>query len=59
MLDLLFLSTGGLGLFLIGMMLLSQGLIAFGGGAIKRELTRLTGTPTRAFLSGALATMVI
>src|SRR5690606_22327328 len=51
--------AGGLGLFLIGMMLLSQGLVAFGGGAMKRALARFTGTPTKAFLSGMLATMAV
>lgn len=51
--------AGGLGLFLIGMMLLSQGLVAFGGTAMKRALARFTGTPTKAFLSGTLATMAV
>ena len=50
---------GGIGLFLIGMMLLSDGLIAFAGGALRRALLRFTGTPIKAFMSGALATVVI
>lgn len=50
---------GGLGLFLIGMTLLSQGLVAFGGTAMKRALARFTGTPAKAFLSGTLATMAV
>lgn len=57
--DILFPFVGGLGLFLIGMMLLSQGLVAFGGGVLKRALVRFTGTPTKAFVSGALATAVV
>jgi len=57
-LDILFPFAGGLGLFLIGMMLLTDGLMAFGGRAIKRALARFTGTPTKAFVSGALATAV-
>lgn len=57
--EIIFPFTGGLGLFLIGMMLLSQGLVAFGGGAMKRALARFTGTPTKAFLSGTLATMAV
>lgn len=51
--------VGGLGLFLIGMMLLSQGLVAFGGTAMKHALARFTGTPAKAFLSGTLATMAV
>ncbi len=51
--------AGGLGLFLIGMMLLSQGLVAFGGPTMKRALAHFTGTPTKAFVSGTLATMAV
>lgn len=56
MLDTVFPFAGGLGLFLIGMMLLSQGLVAFGGNALKRALAQFTGTPAKAFVSGALVT---
>ncbi len=56
--DILFPFVGGIGLFLIGMMLLSDGLVAFGGGAMKQALARFTGTPAKAFVSGTLATMV-
>jgi len=59
MLDILFPFLGGLGLFLVGMMLLSQGLIAFGGDLVKQALARFTGTPTKAVISGTLATMVV
>lgn len=59
MLDILFPFLGGLGLFLIGMMLLSGGLVAFGGDVLKQALARFTGTPTKAFVSGALATVVV
>jgi phosphate:Na+ symporter len=55
----LFPFLGGLGLFLIGMMLLSQGLVAFGGDVFKRALARFTGTPAKAVVSGALATVVV
>jgi phosphate:Na+ symporter len=55
----LFPFVGGIGLFLIGMMLLSDGLVAFGGDAMKQALARFTGTPTKAFVSGTLATMVV
>lgn len=57
--DILFPFVGGIGLFLVGMMLLSDGLVAFGGGAMKQALARFTGTPAKAFVSGTLATMVV
>ena len=57
--EMLFPFFGGLGLFLIGMMLMSQGLVAFGGDMLKQALSRFTGTPTTAFVSGTLATVVI
>lgn len=56
--DTLFPFVGGIGIFLIGMMLLSDGLVAFGGAAMKQALARFTGTPAKAFLSGTLATLV-
>lgn len=59
MLDVLFPLLGGMGLFLVGMMLLSQGLTTFAGDALRRALMRFTGTPTKAFLSGALVTLLI
>lgn len=59
MLEMLFPFFGGLGLFLIGMMLLSEGLVAFGGDVLKAALTRFTGTPAKAFASGTLATVVV
>ena len=43
----------------MGMSLLSQGLIAFAGNALKRSLIRFTGTPFKAFLSGTLATALV
>ena len=57
--NVLFPFFGGLGLFLVGMMLLSQGLVAFGGHALKQALARFTGTPGKAVLSGTLATAVV
>ncbi|EKU30899.1 Na/Pi-cotransporter II-like protein [Alcaligenes sp. HPC1271] len=53
MLDTLFPFLGGLGLFLIGMMLLSEGLVAFAGGSLKQILLAFTGRPIKAFVSGA------
>ena len=57
--EMLFPFLGGLGLFLIGMLLLSQGLVAFGGDVLKRLLSRFTGTPAKAVVTGALATVVV
>ncbi|ODU28953.1 MAG: hypothetical protein ABS93_02565 [Thiobacillus sp. SCN 62-729] len=56
MLDIFFPFAGGIGLFLVGMMLLSDGLVAFAGGTLGRALVRFTGTPYKAFVSGALVT---
>ena len=57
-LEILFPFIGGLGMFLIGMMLLTDGLMTFGGHAMKQALARFTGTPAKAFVSGTLATAV-
>lgn len=58
MLDILFPFAGGLGLFLLGMMLMSNGLVGFAGGMLQRALMRFTGTPFKAFVSGSLITML-
>ncbi|MBX3363896.1 MAG: Na/Pi cotransporter family protein [Phycisphaeraceae bacterium] len=50
---------GGIGLFLLGMMLLTDGLRAFAGEALRSALIRFTGTPLKAFGSGALATVLV
>jgi phosphate:Na+ symporter len=55
----LFQLLGGIGLFLLGMMLLSDGLKAYAGDALRRKLLRFTGTPLKAFGSGALATVMV
>lgn len=59
MLDIIFRLTGGIGLFLLGMMLLSGGLVAFAGPALQTALARFTDTPRRAFASGALLTVMV
>lgn len=59
MMDVTFRLLGGIGLFLLGMALLSDGLVGFAGAALRRGLLRFTGTPWRAFASGALTTMLI
>lgn len=59
MVEVVFRLLGGIGLFLLGMALLSDGLVGFAGAALRRALLRFTGTPWRAFTSGALTTMLI
>lgn len=59
MLEIVFPFAGGIGLFLVGMMMLSEGLVAFGGDVMKQALARFTGTPSKAILSGTLAKMVV
>jgi phosphate:Na+ symporter len=59
MTEILFPFVGGIGLFLIGMMLLSEGLVAFGGGMMKQALARFTATPLSAFMSGTVATILV
>ncbi len=56
---LVFQLLGGIGLFLLGMVLLSDGLKAFAGESLRRALVRFTGTPLKAFGSGALVTMMV
>lgn len=59
MIEFLFPFIGGIGLFLVGMMLLSNGLVAFGGSMLKQLLARFTGTTTSAFISGMMATLMV
>jgi phosphate:Na+ symporter len=50
---------GGLGLFLLGMLLLTDGLKAAAGDALKRILMRFTGRPFSAFVSGVTITAMV
>lgn len=50
---------GGIGLFLMGMVLLTDGLKALAGDALRRALVRFTGTPYKAFASGTLVTLMV
>jgi phosphate:Na+ symporter len=50
---------GGIGLFLLGMHLMTEGLKFAAGQALKRILERWTRTPLRGILSGALITSVV
>ena len=59
MTDVILKLVGGIGLFLIGMGLLTNGLVGFSGNALQRALARFTGTPQKAFVSGALLTALV
>jgi phosphate:Na+ symporter len=50
---------GGIGLFLLGMVLLTDGLKAAAGDALRDALRRLTGGPWRALLSGVGITAIV
>lgn len=50
---------GGIGLFLLGIVLLTDGLRALAGEGLRRGLARFTGSRFKAFLSGLAATAVI
>jgi phosphate:Na+ symporter len=51
--------VGGIGLFLLGMHLMTDGLKLAAGGALANMLSRWTGTPLRGLLSGALITAIV
>jgi phosphate:Na+ symporter len=59
MIGILITVTGGIGLFLLGMVLLTDGFKAFAGEALRQASVRFTGTPFKAFGSGALVTMMV
>jgi len=56
---LLFKLVGGIGLFLMGMVLLTDGLKSFAGDSLRRALVRFTGRPSKAFAAGAVATSLV
>jgi phosphate:Na+ symporter len=59
MTSMLFLLLGGIGLFLLGMTLLTDGLKSFAGDSLRKALVRFTGRPVTAFLSGVFATALV
>jgi phosphate:Na+ symporter len=59
MTEMIFKLVGGIGLFLMGMVLLTDGLKAFAGDALRTWLVRFTGTPFKAFGSGTLVTLMV
>jgi phosphate:Na+ symporter len=52
-------AAGGLALFLLAMLMMTDGLKVFAGGALKRLLGQWTSTPWRGVLSGVLVTGVV
>lgn len=53
------LCLGGLGLFLLGMVVLTEGLRALAGRALRRVLSRFTRSPRSGAITGALTTAVV
>lgn len=51
--------VGGIGIFLLGMILLTEGLKAVAGDALRRTLERFTGGRVSAMLSGAAVTALV
>lgn len=51
--------VGGIGIFLLGMILLTDGLKALGGDALRRTLERFTGGRFSAVASGAAVTALV
>ena len=50
---------GGIGLFMMGMILTTEGLRSASGDALQRILLRFTGGPFKALVSGAVATALV
>ncbi len=55
----LLLAVGGIGLFLVGMIMLTEGLKGLAGRALRRVLARFTATPLSGAVTGALTTAVV
>jgi len=52
-------ALGGVGLFLFGMTLLTEGLRSLAGSALRKSLTRFTKSPFSGAVTGAIATALI
>lgn len=52
-------ALGGVGMFLMGMEVMTAALRDFAGGGLRRRLARLTASPLRGATAGALATALI
>lgn len=53
------LCLGGLGLFLLGMVVLTEGLRALAGRALRRMLSRFTRSPLSGAITGAVTTAIV
>ncbi len=53
------LCLGGLGLFLLGMVVLTEGLQALAGRALRRMLSRFTRSPLSGAMTGAVTTAIV
>ncbi len=52
-------AVGGLGLFLLGMIIMTEGLRELAGDAIRSALMRFTSSPTSGAITGALSTAIL
>lgn len=52
-------ALGGVGLFLLGMVILTQGLRDIAGGSLQRVLARFTSSPLRGTVAGAVVTAIV
>ncbi|WP_151900814.1 Na/Pi cotransporter family protein [Sulfurimonas hydrogeniphila] len=50
---------GGIGIFILGMIIMTQGLHALAGDTIRNALIRFTKTPTTGVITGAVSTAVL
>lgn len=57
--EILFGIFGGIGLFVLGMALMTEGLKDFAGDYLRIALLRFTATPLKGFFSGAFATALV
>lgn len=52
-------ALGGLGVFLLGMVVMTDGLKAMAGDSLRRALARFTTSPTSGAVTGAIATAIV
>jgi hypothetical protein len=52
-------AAGGIGLFLLGMVVMTRGLKSLAGDALRRALTHFTNSPTSGAVTGATVTAVV
>ena len=52
-------ALGGLGLFLLGMVIMTEGLREMAGDAIRSALMRFTSSPTTGAVTGAVSTAIL